>query len=92
MHEAPDPEQVTPNSSNLVMNLITDYCSYWKTSSLKNDAMGCLIQGLRIVYEELGYTTAWSIVDGRTFGNPLLKIVISKSCDKHIDFYFEAGR
>lgn len=34
--------------------------------------MGCLVQGLRIVYEEHGHTTSWSVVEGRAYDNPLI--------------------
>ena len=72
-HRASDPKDVTPNSSLLVMNAIAFYCNFGNLDALKNDAMGSLIQGLRIVYEEHGHTTAWSVCDGRAYGNPLIE-------------------
>ena len=55
------------------MNLIAEYCNFGKPDSLKNDAMGCLVQGLRIVYEEHGHTTTRSVVEGRVYGNTLIR-------------------
>lgn len=72
-HSAPDPNEVTPNSSVLVMNVIAYYCNFGNGDALKNDAMGSLIQGLRIVYEEHGHTTAWTLCEGRAYGNPLIE-------------------
>ena len=46
IHQALDPVQVTPGSSEFVMNLIAEYCNSGKPSSLNNGAMGCLVQGL----------------------------------------------
>ena len=43
IHGALDPVQVTPGSSELVMNLIAEYCNFGKPNSLENDAMGCLV-------------------------------------------------
>ena len=72
-HDAPDPSRVTSHSSVLIMNLLADYCNFGKPNSLKNDAMGSLIQGLRIVYEEHGHITAWNVRDGQANGNPLIE-------------------
>ena len=71
MHGIPDPVRVTKESSNRIMNLIAQYCKLGTRDTLKNDAMGALIQGLRHVYEEHGHTTPWCIVEGRASGNPL---------------------
>jgi len=54
------------------MNLLAQYCRFGKPDALKNDAMGSLIQGLRILYEEKGHIESWSIRDGRASGNPLI--------------------
>ena len=72
LHGEPDPINVTVRSSCLVMNLIAKYCKFGRPDSLKNDAMGSLIQGLRIVYEESGHIDSWSVRDGRASGNPLI--------------------
>ncbi len=75
-HSAPDPFQVNSNSSTLILNLLTEYCKMNSpdlTSVLRNNSMGCMIQGLRLVYEEYGHLEAWrnDNRDGSAQGNPL---------------------
>ncbi len=69
IHNAPD---VTLDSSILVTNLVAKYCKYGEQNALKNDAMGSLIQGFKIVYEDSGHIEAWSVRDGRASGNALI--------------------
>ena len=60
-----DPNEVTLGSSVFVMNLIAKYCKTGRPDSLRSDAVNCLIQGLRIVYEQHGHIDAWSVRDVR---------------------------
>lgn len=72
-HDSPDPVRITPNSSLLVLNLLAKYCKFGSPQSLKDDSMGALVQGLRIVYEQHGHHQNWMIDDmtGEARGNPL---------------------
>lgn len=72
-YNAPDPEDVTCNSSTLVMNLLAKYCRFGTQDSLKDDTMGGLIPGLRIVYEQNGHHQALVVDDNsaEARGNPL---------------------
>ena len=70
-HDAPDPIRVTPNYSELVMNLIAKYCCFGSGQALREDATGALIQGLRIVYSENRHWQNWSSNENSASGNPL---------------------
>lgn len=58
LHNAPDPREFKANSSLLVLNLVAKYCNFGKPESLKNDSMGALVQGLRLVYDDYSHTKA----------------------------------
>lgn len=52
-----DPQKVTPQTSILILNLLSKYC---KTgSALSEDTMGGLIQGLRYLLEDFGLRGPW---------------------------------
>ena len=71
-HNVDDPKTVTPFSSELVLNLLATYCKFDTIYALKNETMGAFIQGLRILYEENGHTTAWTVMNGSACENPLI--------------------
>lgn len=56
------------------MNLLARYCRFGTPEWLKDDSMGGLVQGLRIVYEEHGHHQSWTVdeVSGDGRGNPLI--------------------
>ena len=64
IHKCVDPEKVNLGSSLLILNLLAKYCKFGAVNALKNDRMGALIQGLRIVYEKHEHTTAWTVING----------------------------
>lgn len=74
LHGALEPVHVTKDSSILILNLLAEYCKFGTEQSLRNDAMGALIQRLRILYHENGHYQSWSVDDNtsQAKGNPLV--------------------
>lgn len=78
-HGSSDQLIVSPNSSELVLNLIAKYVRYRSDNPLKSVSMVYLIQGLRLVYEEAGHTNSWTVHINSAFGKLLKEIVLSKN-------------
>ena len=72
-HGAADPVAVSKDSSLLVLNFLYEYCKIGTGTVRKNDTMGGMIQGLRMLYEENGHIQSWRVnqTTGEAGGNPL---------------------
>ena len=70
---ASDPVHISPEASLLIPNLLAQYSRLGKEDSLKDDAMGALIQGLRLVYEKEGHCGSWTVIGDVAYGNALEK-------------------
>ena len=70
---APDPKEVTENSSSLVCNLLHQYCRLGTPEALTDESVGSIIQGLRILYQQHGHYDNWQVDrhTKRASGNPL---------------------
>ena len=70
---ANDPKEVTPDSSMLICNLLSEYCGVQTENPLGEQSMTALIQGLRFLYEECGHRGRWTVdtIRGVASGNLL---------------------
>lgn len=68
-----EPGSVTPQTSVLLLNLLSQYCKTGLPDALADDTMGGIIQGLRTVFEENGHRGPWRAdsITGVCSGNPL---------------------
>ena len=64
------------------MNLLAQYCNFGTHDMLKIVAVNSLIQYLRLVHEENGYTTSWTLIEDRAYGNSLINNQDISKCKK----------
>lgn len=57
-NDAPDPKEVSKESSVLILNLLASYCRMGTKDALGDNSMGAIVQGLRHVYEKIDTTKA----------------------------------
>lgn len=71
-HSVKDPIIVSKKSSDLLVNLLSEYCKHETDQPMSRSTMDSTIQGLRHVYTEAGHEGNWLIdSEGRACGNPL---------------------
>jgi hypothetical protein len=94
---ANDPDEVSAQSSNFVLNILYSYVKMDHIDCEKilgKDAMGAMIQGLQMCYDNAGHTSNWQVgPDGTASGNPLRgNIDVSRLRKAHRAKLAEIGR
>lgn len=76
-----DSKRGSPESSNMIMNLLATYVCYGERFSLGDDSLVALIQRVWHLYEEHGHWSSWNVdeTSQTASGNPLTGNVMMDS-------------
>ena len=71
-HGLKDPDEVSARSTNMLVELLSEYCGTESKEPLSDSAMNACIQGLRLIYSAAGHDGNWTLhPGGAAVGNPL---------------------
>ena len=75
VHPFPTTEQdkVHASASNWIMDLLNDYCRTKSTNPMSTSTVLASIQGLRMMFEEMGHEAIWHINDDQSASGNVLK-------------------